>query len=417
MIELARELYAKTLDSYKLHTPEHCKLDVIWNNNLNRSNQIFDSHISAEEAFVNMSMTNYISVDHAYGEFNNIYVRELAVDWLLHYAKDYFDYSDIHQESNFIHPLNIVIRKGRRLGANYLRCWRISTEIAKYNKIPPKRIIELGAGSGHLARSNMLFFPNVQYVIVDIPSTLRYSYMYLKLCFPNKKIFWATKPEEVNTNTFEENDIVFIPSAFTEELASLDLYYDWFVNTASMGEMLNDVIKYWLNYIQNKIKVKYQYTLNRYLNIMQNNGSENWRLNESLCSLLYDDKWKVIEWELEPIWTRCPYIDPQHNRYLRLIAERPWEVNQDVKQNISDINTLEVMQQDRFRKGQYITPDDLLQNDCSMTGALYKLWEAIRLSSSKEKLILMIELLHRMQPKPGYIFEELPAYIDMYKNL
>jgi hypothetical protein len=93
------------------------------------------------------------------------------------------------------------------------------------------------------------------------------------------------------------------------------------------------------------------------------------------------------------------------------MAKRPTILTKDEKKNLSNKYYQEVLQEDRFRtqRGRII-PDNILQHDGTPSGALFKLWESIRLNPCKNNIGLMIELLHRMQPVPSYIFEELPFY-------
>jgi hypothetical protein len=315
ILQQAKELYQKTLETYQRGpVPQHCQLDGTWSGNIYTMEDIFNKAESAAHAVAWLNTQPSTSIDFAFDDYNNKYVRELSVEWSLkRNAIAILDDDPIHQESEYVDPRNVVTCNGRRLGPNYLRSWQISREIKRW--LTPTRIIELGAGSGHVARSNILHFPKCQYFIVDIPYTLKYSYMHLRLCFPDKKFYWVTCPEDVDYVKIMEADAVFVPSMFTEQLAQLPIGYDLFINTASMGEMLNNVIAYWFDYIQKKIHVKYQYTLNRYLNIIPADGGDDCRLNQNLCSLLYDDHWDVLNWELEPLWTRCPYLDTQHSRY------------------------------------------------------------------------------------------------------
>jgi hypothetical protein len=329
---------------------------------------------------------------------------------------DIFSLPEKIQESDFIHSRNKVVRNGRVFSGNFMKTVSIAHRIFRHiDKKELKNIIELGGGCGHQARTLNLLLPGIRYTIVDLPETLMFSFTYLSLCFPEKKILYVTSPSELAKRN--EYDLVFIPAVFAEGLEGDE--YDLFINTASMGEMTNKTIHRWMDLIQNKIKLKHLFTLNRYLNVV-NEHLARFRRNENECSTSYDHKWKILNWELEPIYCRCPFIDTLHSRYLEIIASRPEGYDAGGPKR-SDELLAHALSEDWYRlKGMY--DDGMMQgrsnvlvNDMTMTGTLFKLWESIRLDQNRRNVSAMLEYLGRIIIR--HSFEEVYYYEGLLSRL
>jgi hypothetical protein len=124
------------------------------------------------------------------------------------------------------------------------------------------------------------------------------------------------------------------------------------------------------------------------------------RQHENECSTSYDAKWDIIKWELEPLYCRCPYIDTLHSRYLEIIAMRQL-ANQDPAQLRMRSNSLlgDALNEDWYRLRGYYSEGimqariNVLVNDMTMTGTLFKLWESIRLDANVGNVQAMVEYL------------------------
>jgi hypothetical protein len=215
----------------------------------------------------------------------------------------------------------------------------------------------------------------------------------------------------------DDFDYVFVPAVFSDGLVGKS--YDLFVNTASMGEMRNETIHRWMDFIQNKITVKYLYTLNRFLNVVDGNLAS-FRTNENECSVSYDHKWKIISWELEPIHTRCPFIDTLHSRYVEIIASRFGDIDQNLVDRSNEL-LQDVMDEDWYRleglygNGLMQYRSNVLVNDMTMDGALFKLWESIRLDQNKRNVGAMLKYLSRLIV--NHQFEEVYYYQNLFNRL
>lgn len=283
-------------------------------------------------------------------------------------------------------------------------------------RIDPKqfRIMELGGGCGHLAETLKLMIPHSTYIGIDLPESLFFAYVYLRTNFPESRVQFVTDPSQL-WRDFDSFDFVFVPTIFAEELK--DRQVDLFVNTASMGEMNNQSIRYWMDFIQNKIKVRYFYGLNRFLNPLSVGGIlTHDRLNENEASVLFDKNWDILKWELEPPFTRCPYEEPSVvARELEIIAERimPSQklvsyaeatFRRESRKLIDDIKDEDWFKHLSKNKNMAMR-SNVLCNDLTMTGTLFKLWESIRLDPNTTNVSMMLMYLSTLQRK-DYPVEE-----------
>lgn len=350
-------------------------------------------------------------------------IKEKMVDWYIAYLRrcdhDIFNLDITIQESPVTNPSLCVSREGRLLTPDFLARVAHCLEIQKYCTIPKSglRILELGGGCGHLARTLKLFIPNSVYVDIDIPETLYFAYIFLKLNFPHARTCYITDPSQLQDG-IQEFDFVFIPTTFAECI--LQDEFDLFCNTASLGEMTNPVIRYWMDFVQNKLKVKYFFGLNRFLNTITLVANlEERRLDENECSVLFDANWKILHWELEPPFARCPYEEPSVSQNLEIIAERlpDTSVNESNNQLRSQQIIEDLMDEDWFRyRDKYTMRSRVLANDLTMSGALFKLWESIRLYPNKTNVAMMLIYLHTLT-KRGYPFEEWFYYRNLLRSL
>lgn len=429
-------ILASTIDNYNKTIEYHRKtnydtgLNVIWSNNMPDINNILINSQSAKELIDRVDQTFMYAINFPpeNGENTGVWrragdsphIREKQMNWLLSKQKsvgiDIDKFPKEVCESEFIHERNKTYRNDRLLSGNFLRTFSIVNSVTKHvNKSEIKNVIELGAGCGHQARTLSLMIPGVKYTIVDLPETMMFSFTHLSLCFPHKKLLWVTSEEDVSK--IDEYDFVFVPAVFAPKLNGRE--YDLFINTASMGEMTNPTIHKWMKFIQEEIKVKYLFTLNRFLNVACE-ACMDFRKNENECSTSYDAKWEILNWELEPIYCRCPYIDTLHSRYLEIVAKRPNSQPTKLIDRSKQLLT-DALEEDWYRLKGYYSEGimqariNVLQNDMSMTGTLFKLWESIRLNPNVNNVSAMIEYLRTIIVK--HDFEEAYYYRNLLAKL
>lgn len=349
------------------------------------------------------------------------YVKEKAIDWLLTNQRqnniDLFAMDEAVQESIHSNPNNNVIRSNRRLTPDFLRTVNLASEIKRHCLVEhgASSIVELGAGCGHLARTLKLLLAPKSYVILDIPESLFFSYLFLRLNFPDAKTLYVLDASQIAGRSLAEYDFVFVPTLFSD--AILENQFDLFVNTASLGEMPARTIRHWVNYVENKLKVRYLFSFNRFLNTIIP-GQNDWRLDENECSVLWGPHWAIRRWELEPSFTRCPYKDTIISRYLEMVAERQEPQSPSVYEERSKLLLDDVCTEDWVRLEQSFPPemtcrDNILVNDMTQSGTLFKLWESIRLNATAGNVGWMIKYLQTLMHRQNREFEEM----DYYKRL
>ena len=197
--------------------------------------------------------------------------------------------------------------------------------------------------------------------------------------------------------------------------------FDLFINTASMGEMNNVVIRYWMDLIQNRLSVTYLYTLNRYLNTIIRDEHQ-WRLDENECSVHYDARWSIMQWEVEPSFTRCPYVDTQVSRYVEIIAHRLDSVDTEACHQRAKSLIENVKHEDWYRMPPTHPPvmtmrDNILVHDMKMKGTLFKLWDALRLYPTAEAAAMILQYLSTLLRYEGKEFEEVQFYEQLFLRL
>ena len=348
-------------------------------------------------------------------------IKNKMVDWYLQrIGLDDLDYSI--QESLVSNRQNSVVRNGRLLSPDFLRTVALSLEIRKYCKFSYDNfnVLELGAGYGGLARTMKLLFPNIKYVIIDIPEALYFSSIFLRQNFPGAKVCYVTSEEDFKDDFsyIRDYDFVFIPTMFAEAIACNR--FELFCNTASLGEMKNSVVRYWMDFIQNKLDVRYFFGLNRFLNTINMEG-HSFRLDENIGSVSFDGNWRILQWELEPPFSRCPCLETAVTRNLEVIAERlPKSVsNNAYNRHLSRQIIDGFFKEDWFvHSGQDNTMmrrDNILTHDLTKKGILFRLWESIRLEPRPDNVAMMLTYLSSlMKDKP---FEEMFHYYSLLNKL
>ena len=344
-----------------------------------------------------------------------------AVNWLIGMQKkkgyDIHREDSIIQESTCSHPENNIDVKGRKLNPDFLRCYYVAKQVVKYARASDlviKRVVEIGAGTGHVARMLNLLLDIDQYVVIDIPETLAFSFSFFTENFPLEKIH-LYNPETSTLDDISSAKFILVPAPYAIIFPIID--YDLFINTASLGEMRVESVRLWMDLIQSKFNVRLLYTLNRYLNSIKL-PDHVWRLSENESSVLYDERWNILSWQLEPEFTRRPYVDTQIARYVEIIALRLDRIDADYD---LDAERCEIEAQDWFRfmaKDNTMTLlDTQTSHDYSMSGTLFRLWNAIRLTKSMvcwpiEYLLLYLNYINKSDIK---LYEEFFYYLAIYE--
>ena len=418
-LEYARQAYRDISADPHLHEfKANFPLNSFWVENVSTLQKFINDSKGAEELIHSAQKTFFFSVNTSDSEKND------AVDWLLREQKshdlDIFSLPETLQESHWSFSGNNVHRSGRTLTPDFLRTVNISSKIADHIKSRLGNmltVLELGGGLGHLARTLKLMGISARQVIVDIPETLVFSYCFLALNFPEARCIIATNENQIKQALNDRVDFLFVPNFLAGALAGTSI--DLFVNTASLGEMENKTIHYWMKWLQSDVNPKYLYTLNRYFNTM-NPGIHTSRWKENECSLIYDNRWEIVNWELSPSYTRCPYIDPLVARYVEIIACRLPTADTDNEER-AQLLLDQVARQDwyRFRDADpaMTMRDNDLTPNLTMEGALFALWESLRLAPSASGAAMMVRYMRTLLHRDDREFEEEDFYRRLFFSL
>jgi hypothetical protein len=118
-------------------------------------------------------------------------------------------------------------------------------------------IIEIGAGWGGFAYQFKTLFPEVNYIIIDLPQTMLFSGTYLKTVFPNSKMIMI---ENKVPPRLQDYDFVFIPHFLQNNLTLTN--FNAVINMVSFQEMTSSQVE---EYVQMAVRLKsdFLYSLNR----------------------------------------------------------------------------------------------------------------------------------------------------------
>lgn len=413
------EFYRKIRKSHHLsQLRKKCPLNQLWGEqNMATLSEIINSSCDPVQKIYKVHETFMFSVNSP-----DVILKEKIVDWYLDYFEKQkillFELNSRFQESVYSNEENMVVRGKKRVTPDFLRTVVLALEIqntCNFNSQSRIKVIELGAGYGGLARTFKMFNPNCTYTIIDIPESLYFSATFLRLNFPECKFLYVTDQQCSNYGN-EDFDFIFVPDFLAEDLRGNS--YDLFCNTASLGEMNNSAIRYWMKFIQSEITVKFFFGLNRYLNTYSENTS--WRKEENICSVSLDQHWKVLKWEVEPTFTRCPYVETEVTRNLEIIALREVSLLSE-KTLISRSRELleEVILEDwyvyYYADNTLKLRDNILAPVLDMTGTLFKLWESIRLNPDYSNVSLMLKYLSTLVRDK--LFEEVFYYQSLLSSL
>jgi putative sugar O-methyltransferase len=334
----------------------------------------------------------------------------LAVEW--HLASladanvDVAALPDFAQESPFAPEQAILRVDGRRYRPDFFRHLGTILRLRKALKGSPlSSVLELGAGTGDLARLVLGWWPAARYVIIDLPDTLVFSFMHLRLSFPELEHLFVR--ENTSREEIARARVVFCPVSLQDRV--LDLRFDLFVNTSSLGEMRIETVRHWFDVIQRRERPRWLLSVNRFLNT-QVPGRHEWRREENTSALCFDAGWTIRDWELEPRFARSPYAGKGARNLLIIAADA------GVPDDASRIAASIALAEDAAC-GSWNQPpldmtcqDNPLASDLTMSGILFRLWNSVRLDRRRDNLELMLDYLDTLMRREDRHFEEHVHY-------
>tara|TARA_B100000686_G_C16771428_1_gene965416 strand:+ start:1038 stop:2456 length:1419 start_codon:yes stop_codon:yes gene_type:complete len=398
---------------------------------------------------------------------------EFHLDWHISLLKkNGFNLSNLPEDFEDHDLINCMYNKkidGRRMSPDFAHRAHYLNEMDKHFKLDEKRltIAELGSGCGGLARMLKLKHKQSCYLIFDLPETIYLSGSFLKEAFPKLKTLFVE--EDTDISNYKEYDFVFVPAGLENKFKGIEI--DLFINIHSLGEMPNEVISKWINFIEQVVNVKNIFLLNRFMSpFLQKN-----RANENQASLLLGKYWNILKWDYEPEWQRSPYNEISTHPALLIIASKDNVKAEDSSYRERSMGLLERAKlQDWYQlvsSKEYHSPgmfSDIISisllnlsanlphsiikfikkmtlwnsksvrhafiyyingrilvhpiisgrlADFTMSGTMFQLWESIRLHPNLENVGTMIKYFEFLSVGKFIQYEEYYFYKDLYEKL
>ena len=149
---------------------------------------------------------------------------------------------------------------------NVYAAWQIYRTFKELNR-KPTTILEIGGGYGNLCNKLTSLFPNVKYIMLDLPETLVVQEYYLSQANPSKRLLTLSDIKNKNVKSILESDtydVALLPAWYGPQLEQLDI--DLVVNARSLGEMNVEALEYYFDIIHNSLKLEgLFYCVNRYV--------------------------------------------------------------------------------------------------------------------------------------------------------
>lgn len=326
-------------------------------------------------------------------------------------------------ESRFADPAVVFDVSGRAVSPEFLRVMTYVGTLARYLPDLPAspRFCEVGPGYGALARVLALYFPGARGVLIDLPESLAASFVFLSLSFPGRAVVLARSAADVAAAR-DSADFLLVPVHLADCLRGAKV--DLVVNTCSLGEMKNDVVDYWRNFIADTIEARFVFSWNRFMNEMS--PVSTYRSGENAGAFLFDRDWILRHWEWDPPAQRAPYIDTLAPAYLCQIAERARKTDAARAEDRARSRALlgEVLLEDWARAAnkadlpwQPVRTQNLHCFDGTQRGTLFKLWEAVRLSPNRVTIGWMLHYLRFLRAGlPETLRFEEEAYLEKRRD-
>ena len=271
---------------------------------------------------------------------------------------------------------------------------------------------EIGSGYGGLARVIRTVSPTTNLLLVDIPESLVYSFLFLTKTFGPSDINLIMEPNDAEKFRLEDQrngTISLIPSSLMTYLPKQEIAQG--ANTHSFGEMTNEVLMNFKDNFLNFHKIEKFYSVNRFLNTRPR--GDDFRSGCSASSFIFDSSWDVEHFAFDPKYQSCPFIDGRQ-RSVECMFSKKASHNVDEKNGISSYAELyelsDYLDIEKFRK---ITPFHYRISgphafDGGKTGELFHCWNKLRNEhtvANAKRFYKYLEML-RFQYKDGDVFEE-----------
>ena len=149
---------------------------------------------------------------------------------------------------------------------NVYAAWQIYRMFEELNK-KPTTILEVGGGYGNLCNKITKLFPNVKYVILDLPESLLVQEYFLTQTDRSRNILTLSDIDNSGVESIKSKDfnVALLPGWYGDKLKN-NIEFDLVINMRSFGEMNTEVLNYYFDVIHNTLKYNgLFYCVNRYV--------------------------------------------------------------------------------------------------------------------------------------------------------
>ena len=124
------------------------------------------------------------------------------VNWMKEMGKELSDFPAEMEESKYAFQGTTVKVDNRNVSPELLRLLAYIITMDKHLNLNKQnlQILELGSGYGGMARVLSLYRPDAKFTLIDLPESLFFAYIYLKMNFPEKRIVYASSEDELADN-------------------------------------------------------------------------------------------------------------------------------------------------------------------------------------------------------------------------
>ena len=252
----------------------------------------------------------------------------LAIDELLSCIKkldfDLFNSPSYFSEWELSSKRISTIYEDRLISTDYLYKLITALRIKKATTKKIKRVLEIGAGAGTLARCIKQINTSTQYYIIDLPGTLFFSYIFLRANFKNSTFKIITSKSQFLET--EDADFIFISAELYKDIPEWDI--DLVINTHSLGEMSQEMVNSYMEMIQNRLNVKYFYTLNRFLQTPEDINVDVPLTYQASVSTVIDPFWEVKLFNYCPDFVKSMRYGHDTRTSLEILLKREKEIDQ-----------------------------------------------------------------------------------------
>ncbi len=284
-----RDIYAEAME-LAAAAPDENSRSILWSSN---GNDVRNARFNFSDTapFIQwLTSVNYFSAPHLGPEKDAIVAAWRAFVKEIHLS-----------ESTYANPAGAVILEDRIVSTVLMQALYYAKQI---ETVKPRTFLEIGAGFGVLARVLTSREPR-PYTIVDLPSSLFCSYVYLRTHFPDLRFVWCNKASDFGTPF----DFRFIPADLWWTIAGET--FDIAINTCSLGEMLAENRDDYMDLIQRT--ARHFYSHNRH-------GTERFPTlpaDTALPAIVLGEQWEILFDEVEGAAQTDPETPPSREMLVR----------------------------------------------------------------------------------------------------